>query len=38
VAQAFKNFLLQEGAGLIEQYLKPPPRPDAVRAPAADAP
>ena len=24
VAQAFKNFLLQEGAGLIEQYLKPP--------------
>ena len=38
VAQAFKNFLLQEGAGLIEQYLKPPPRPDAVSAPAADAP
>ena len=38
VAQAFKNFLLQEGAGLIEQYLKPPPRPEAVSAPAADAP
>jgi DNA-binding transcriptional LysR family regulator len=38
VAQAFKNFLLQEGAGLIEQYLKPPPRPDAVSAPAADGP